>query len=226
MIKSIHRALVIAAHPDDEILGVGGTIPLIINNGGSVDVLVVTDGSSTQYLDDSDILERKFDEARSASGIVGARLLSRLNFPDMKLDKVLHVDLNMALEEVIRVGEYDTIFSQNDSDVNLDHYEVFKSAITACRPQPGQLVKRFYKYYVNSSTDWGGFSSSKPFSPNVFFNISKTIAIKEKAMMAYVSELREYPHPRSIEAINNTAKYFGNIVGYEFAEPFELVYSR
>lgn len=226
MINSMQRVLVIAAHPDDEILGVGGTIPLIITNGGSVDVLIVTDGSSTQYLGDSDILEKKLEEAQQASSIVGANLLPRLDFPDMKLDRVLHVDLNVALEKVIRLGKYDTVFSQSDSDANLDHCEVFKSAIVACRPQPNQLVKRFFKYYVNSSTDWGRFSAINPFSPNVFFDISETIIIKENAMKAYASELRRYPHPRSIDAISNSAKYFGNTVGYGFAEPFELVYSR
>ncbi|MEP3209488.1 MAG: PIG-L deacetylase family protein [Maribacter sp.] len=226
MIELFNKVLVIAAHPDDEILGVGGTMSLLSKMGKQVDVLIFTDGSSTQYFNNEAILEDKFHEAKEANDIVGSTVLPRADFPDMRLDTIAHVDKNIALGKIITAGAYDTIFVQDRTDINKDHNELYESTMVACRPFPGQKVKHLLSYYVNSSTEWGNLLKKKPFDPNVFVDISKSIDDKLSAMTKYTTELRDYPHPRSTEAIRNSAKYFGNMVGTEFAEPFHLVYTR
>ena len=226
MLELFNKVLVIAAHPDDEILGVGGTISRLIKMGKEVDILIFTDGSSTQYFNDSALLEDKFEQAENACEVVGARLLPRLDFPDMRLDTVAHVDINIALGKVISQGAYDTVFVQDRTDVNQDHIELYKSAMVACRPAPGQKVNHLLSYYVNSSTEWGNMLNKKAFNPNVFIDISSTIDDKIAAMEKYEAEMRPYPHPRSSEAIRNSAKYFGNMVGTAYAEPFHLVFTK
>lgn len=226
MIELFKKILVIAAHPDDEVLGVGGTIPLLVQSGKQVDILIVTDGSSTQYFGNTDVLEDKFIEAKDAIAVLGANLLPRLDFPDMRLDTVAHVDINMALGKVIGEGKYDTVFVQDRTDINLDHKELYQSTLVACRPVPGQTVKHLLSYYVNSSTEWGNLLNKQPFNPNVFVDISSTIELKIRAMEAYKTELRPYPHPRSSKALKNSAAYFGNMVGIDYAEPFNLVFTH
>ncbi|MBT8235543.1 MAG: PIG-L family deacetylase, partial [Bacteroidia bacterium] len=189
-------------------------------------VLIFTDGSSTQYFGSSDILENKFEEAEKAISILGANLLPRLDFPDMRLDTVAHVDKNIALGKIISEGKYDTVFVQERSDINRDHKELFDSTMVACRTYPGQTVRSVLSYYVNSSTEWGNLLTPESFNPNVYIDISDSIELKLSAMEKYQTELRTYPHPRSLEAMRNSAKYFGNMVGYEYAEPFRLIYSK
>lgn len=226
MIRLFNKVLVIAAHPDDEILGVGGTIPLLVKMKKQVDILVFTDGSSSQYINNETILEDKFVEAQKANDLLGSTLLPRLDFPDMRLDTVAHVDKNMALGKIISEGAYDTVFVQDKTDINKDHGELFESTLVACRTYPGQKVRHLLSYYVNSSTEWGNLLKKEPFNPNVFVDISSTIETKLDAMKMYETELRQYPHPRSIDAMKISAQYFGNMVGIEYAEPFKLIYSK
>ena len=226
MVELFNKTLVIAAHPDDEILGVGGTIAKLTKMGKQVDVLIFTDGSSTQYFGNDDILEDKFLEAQRANEKVGANLLERENFPDMRLDTIAHVDKNIALTKIISGGKYDTVFVQDHTDINRDHKELFDSVLVACRTYPGQTVKHLLSYYVNSSTEWGNLLKKEPFNPNVFIDIAETIEDKLDAMSEYKTELRDYPHPRSLEAMRNSAKYFGNIVGMEYGEPFRLIFTK
>ena len=226
MIQLFNKILVIAAHPDDEVLGAGGTISLLTEMGKQVDILICTDGSSTQYVGDNDKLENKFEEAENANAIMGSRLLPPLEFPDMRLDTVPHADKNNALAKVITEGQYDTVFVQDRTDINRDHRELYESTLVACRTYPGQVVKYLLSYYVNSSTEWGNLLTKQPFNPNVFVDISKTINKKLDAMDAYLTELREYPHPRSRKGLQNSAAYFGNMVGIVYAEPFNLVFAK
>jgi LmbE family N-acetylglucosaminyl deacetylase len=221
-----NKILVIAAHPDDEVLGVGGTIPLLKRQHASIDLVIATDGSSTQYTGDEKLLKQKFFEASEAARILGIDNVIKFSFPDMRLDTVAHADINKEFESLIKSNNYDTVFVQDKGDINMDHKQLFHSALVACRPHPHQSVKSLFSYYVNSSSEWGGLESTRLFSPNVYIDITETIELKLKAMEAYKTELRSYPHPRSIRAIKTSAEYFGNHVGYEFAEPFKLIFSR
>lgn len=222
----MQNVLVIAAHPDDEVLGVGGTIPLLREQGARVTVVIVTDGSSTQYAGDEEILVRKHAEAVEANRILGTDELIQWEFPDMRLDTVEHCKLNKALETLINQHRFDTVFVQNGDDVNLDHQMIYRSTLVATRPVPGQSVEALFAYHVNSSTEWGGRTQNTIFCPNYFVDISASIETKLQAMQAYVDELREPPHPRSIDAMRQRAAVFGHEVGYHFAEPFKLLLAR
>ncbi len=223
---NFRNVLVVAAHPDDEVLGVGGTIPLIKRNGGNVTVLIVTDGSTTQYNNDKDMLLRKFNQAQEASRILGSDEIIQWDFPDMRLDTVEHYKLNQAFEFLIKKKGFDTVFTHNIDDINMDHQIIFKSVLVATRPTPGQTVKQLLSYYVSSSTEWGAYNERTVFCPNYYININETIEIKLEAMRVYDDELREYPHPRSIEAIRMRAAVYGCEVGFKYAEPFKIVLYR
>ena len=220
------NVLIVAAHPDDEVLGVGGTIAELIKRGINVQVLIVTDGSSSQYIDDKDKIRTKAVETLNALKKLGVETWHQWSLPDMRLDTLAHVELNRKIEKFIQSFEFDTVFCQNYGDINMDHKCLYDSVAVAVRPHPAQTVKLFLSYYVNSSSEWGGVLSGSMYSPNVYVDISKSIKDKLESMAEYKTELRDYPHPRSIRGIRNTAEYFGNMVGYEFAECFKLVYSR
>ena len=217
------NVLIVAAHPDDEVLGVGGTIPLLKKRGYHVTTLIVTDGSSVQYKGNKKIINDKKQEAISANKILGVDELIHWNFPDMRLDTIEHNKLNNAFEDLINEKNIHTVFIQNESDINLDHQLVYKSLIVAARPHPYQKVKKILSYFVNSSTEWGARSNGSLFNPNVFIDISDTIDLKLRAMESYESEIRKYPHPRSIKGIKMRAQVHGLEVGLKYAEPFKLV---
>lgn len=225
MLNNFERVLVVAAHPDDEVLGVGGTIKKLTDLGKTVYTLIVTDGSSTQYEGDEKILNDKHRDCKKANNRLGVEEVIIWDFPDMRLDTVPHSELNNQLVDLIEELKIDTVFSQSSGDMNLDHRLIFQSVRVACRPYPGQKVSNLLCYYVNSSTEWGGMSNRETFNPNYFVDISDTIEQKLNAMECYEVELRDYPHPRSLKAIENSAAYFGNMVGKQYAEPFEVIFS-
>ena len=214
--------LIAVAHPDDEVLGVGGTIPLIKALGGKVTVLMVTDGSTTQYAGDSEILKRKHDQMIRANEILGSDCVLQWDFPDMRLDSVDHADVASTLEQLIGEKGFDGVITHSEGDVNLDHKLLYHSVLTATRPLPGQTVKRVFCCQINSATEWGARDRATVFLPNVFIDIEETIDLKIQAMEAYADELRTYPHPRSSEGLRQRAQVYGFEVGYRYAEPFEL----
>lgn len=220
------KVLVIAAHPDDEVLGVGGTIPLIRQRGGSVTVLIVTDGSSAQYAENPDIYSVKKSQMEEANRIMGTDDLVQWDLPDMRLDTLDHVALTSKFSSFISDGDFDSVFFHSDVDINLDHRIIYHAVSVATRPTPEQKVKNILNYYVNSSTEWGGRTSHTMFLPNYFVDISSSLGTKLSAMHAYQEELREYPHPRSIKSIEHRAMVFGSEVGCCAAEPFHIVLSR
>ncbi len=220
------KILVVAAHPDDEVLGAGGTIPKLKKNSATVDLAIATDGSSTQYIGNDEILKQKLKEAETAARVLDIDHIYKFPFPDMKLDTVAHSEVNKEFENLLYSNEYHTVFVQDKGDMNLDHRQIYHSVLVACRPRPDQSVRRIYSYYVNSSSEWGAIESNQLFSPNVYIDIEDTVDLKLEAMSAYKSELRDYPHPRSLRAIKTSAEFFGHHVGYKFAEPFKLLLSR
>ena len=220
------NVLVVAAHPDDEVLGVGGTIPLIRARGGRVTVLIVTDGSSAQYAGAPEIGQQKDQSLQAAHRVLGTDEIVRWDFPDMRLDTVEHLKLNQAFEALIHERAFDTVFVHHAGDINLDHQLIHRSVLVATRPMPGQPVVSLLTYHVNSATDWGSRSGKHSFGPNVFVDIESTIQTKLDALQHYAVELRDYPHPRSIEAVENRAKVFGSEVGFRYAEPFQMLWHR
>ncbi len=223
---NFRNVLVVAAHPDDEVLGVGGTIPLIKRQGGRVTVVIVTDGSSTQYENDHDVLVRKQQQALEANRLLGTDEVIQWDFPDMRLDTVEHHQLNQAFEHLISSRRFDTVFVQNGEDINLDHQITYRSVLVATRPLPDQPVTSLLGYHVSSSTEWGGRTQNTIFCPNYFVDVSETIDIKLAAMAVYKDELRPPPHPRSLEALRHRAAVSGHEVGFCYAEAFKLLLHR
>ena len=217
-----NKILVLGAHPDDETLGVGGTILKAYSNNSTVDVLIATDGASSQYAGDSKKQSLRSNYFSSACEILKINNRFQLDFPDMRLDTVPHIDLNMQIADVIQKGNYDTIFIHHPHDINKDHQILFHSVMVACRPT-GLKNPSIYTYYTVSSSEWGIYEANTIFCRNVFVDISEFIDQKIAAFECYKDEIREYPHPRSLENIINTAKFFGSQIGVQFAEPFRLV---
>jgi LmbE family N-acetylglucosaminyl deacetylase len=217
------KVLVVAAHPDDEVYGVGGTMARLAAEGHDVFTLVVTDGSSTQYAGDPERAKQKSAECEQANRILGVRKVLYGNLPDMRLDTVPHVDINATIGGAIREIQPDWVFTQHGGDVNLDHQAVFAATLVACRPVPGLTVRRVYAYEVGSSTEWAAPRVESVFLPNVYINVTETMGRKVAAVEAYVTEVREYPHPRSVGAVKAYAQHRGIQVGYPFAEAFILL---
>lgn len=222
----MHKILVIAAHPDDEVLGMGGTIAKLTREGKQVDVLIVTDGSSSQYRDADnlqEIIEAKKQETRLCADVLGVRNVYYGEQPDMKLDCTPHIEINQVIENVIDELQPDTVFTHFWGDVNRDHQEVYKSTLVAVRPVMGQVVKELYCYRVPSSTEWTPNKGDTMFMPNVFVDITEYAELKYKAFACYSTELRDYPHPRSVQYLRETDKTTGLRVGLLAGEEFVLL---
>jgi LmbE family N-acetylglucosaminyl deacetylase len=223
----ITKALVIAAHPDDEVLGCGGTVAQLCREGTEVHVLIVASGL-TSRIDfdgsrDADLIKLHHERAQRAGSILGVRSVSVLGMPDQRLDTLPLLEITQALEREIERIHPDTIFTQHGGDLNLDHALLYRATLTATRPVLGSVVRRVYAYEVASSTEWAFQRFEPRFSPNVFFGIADTLEVKVAAMQIYESEARLFPHPRSPEALRAAAVRWGSVVGVDAAEAFELV---
>lgn len=222
----MEKVLVLSAHPDDEVLGMGGTIAKLVKNGCVVDVLIVTDGSSSQYRDSdhlAEIIEAKKNETRNCADVLGVRDVYYGELPDMKLDTTPHIRINQVIEDVIDKVQPDTVFTHFWGDVNCDHQNVYKSTLVAVRPVMGQVVKELYCYRVPSSTEWTPNKADTMFMPNFFVDIEQFSEQKYKAFACYSTELRDYPHPRSVQYLRESDKAAGLKVGLLAAEEFVLL---
>jgi LmbE family N-acetylglucosaminyl deacetylase len=215
------RVLVIAAHPDDEILGMGGTIARHVALGDEVTVLWVTDGSTAQYPDDPGMVERKYAEADMALEVLGVKPAIRGGLPDMRLDTLAHIDVNRVVELAFAQARPETVYCVHP-DVNRDHRAVFESAAVVTRPRPGTPVRRFLTYGTPSGVEW----TPEPvpgFRPTVFVDVTAHLPAKIAAFGKYASETRPWPHPRSSKALTAIAESWGCGVGVAAAEAFTLV---
>lgn len=220
------NVLVIAAHPDDEVCGMGGTIAKLASKGDKVYVLFVTDGCTSQYRHCSnldEILKRKYEEAKRATDVLGVKKIFFGDLPDMRLDNIDHIEVNNVIENVVKEIEPEAVYTHFYGDVNLDHQCVYKSTLVAVRPLPGQSVKEVYCYSVPSSTEWTAGTSSTTFMPNVYVDISNYAEKKYAAFAEYKTEVREFPHPRSVEHMKALDTAVGLQVGLGRSESFMLL---
>jgi LmbE family N-acetylglucosaminyl deacetylase len=215
------RVLVLAAHPDDEVLGMGGTIAVHADRGDAVRIVCVTDGSSTQYPGDGAKRAQKEEEARRAAAELGVSDYVHLDLPDMRLDTIPHVDINRVVEEHLHDVAPEVVYAPHP-DVNRDHQALFDSVAVATRPVPSQSVRRVLTYAPASSTEWTP-AGANWFVPNWFVDVTATLERKLAAFGHYATEARHYPHPRSERAIRAAAELYGATCGCEYAEPFVLV---
>ena len=220
--------LVVAAHPDDEVLGCGGTIARHADAGDQVQVLIVAEGATSRQEQRnrnqaSDELSALAHAAQKVGTILGAKEVELLNLPDNRLDSLDRLDLIKRIEECIAHHQPQVVYVHHAGDVNIDHRRLHEAVVTACRPTPGQLVRRLLSFEVASSTEWQPPGSAPPFQPNWFVDISSQWPRKREALEAYASEMRPWPHARSIEALEHLARWRGAQVGVEAAEAFCLL---
>ena len=220
----ISSVLVVAAHPDDEVLGCGGTISKLSREGNQVHVLILADGETSRGATISSSLRLKIDKrntaAENARTILGYASLKITAFPDNQMDTVSLLGIAKVIEESIALIKPETVFTHHHGDVNVDHRITHEAVLAACRPQPGNPVKNLLFFEIPSSTEWRPPSPGYSFNPNSFFNIADTLAIKADALNAYKEEMRPFPHARSIDAVVALAKWRGATVGFAAAEAF------
>ena len=216
--------LVIAAHPDDEVLGCGGTIARHVSDGDTVHILIVAEGATSRQGDDfSEELKELRNAAHQSAAVLGAQPPRLLGLPDNKLDTLPMLDIVQLLEQAVDKIKPETIYTHHGGDLNLDHRIVHQATVTACRPLPESLVRRIYAYEVVSSTEWGTSGIDAPFHPVHFVDISSEIQRKKEAIECYAMEMREFPHPRSWQAIEAQMRFRGASAGLPAAEAFQVI---
>lgn len=214
---------VIAAHPDDEIIGVGGTLIKHVQAGDSVSILIVSEGRSSRlakYEDfDKNIIDEYICETQKAKEVIGAKNLKVLKLPNNRLDKLDLIDIIKAIQIELDEIEPQIIYTHFYDDLNIDHRLISQAVVTAARALPGSRIKEILMFETLSSTEQA-YAIGKCFSPNLFVDITEFLQQKLLAMKCYDSELRSSPHPRSLEMIEKNAQVWGAKCGVDAAEAF------
>jgi len=221
------KALVIAAHPDDEVLGCGGTIAKLVDEGSEVFVAILGEGISSRYdkrhLAPSIEIKNLQQQSREAAALLGTKEVFFFGFPDNRLDTVPLLEIIKPLEKLIEDIRPKTVYTHHGGDLNIDHAIVHRAVLTATRPQTGDFVKTLLTFEIPSSSDWSFGKLQPVFQPNTFVAIDKYLGKKIQAMQTYGTETRAFPHPRSPKALVAVARRWGSATGMKAAEAFELV---
>jgi LmbE family N-acetylglucosaminyl deacetylase len=210
------RVLVIAAHPDDEVLGCGGAIALHRSAGHHVSVVIASKGRSAE---ESRSGEPQFTYTAAAMRVLDVEDFRFLGFPDQQMDRYGLTEIISPIEQVVREVEPTVVYCQYGGDINYDHTVLFRAAQVALRPQEAYL-QSVYTYDTASSTEW---AYPRTFIPDTWLDISEAIEKKIAAMACYEPELRDFPHPRSCEALRHRAAAFGSMCCMPAAEIFMTV---
>ncbi len=221
------KLLIVAAHPDDEVLGCGGTIARLTKEGHEVYCLFLGEGVTSRHIQRDTVVEDELKqlklEAEQAAKILGIKKVLFMDFPDNRFDTVPLLTIVKAIEEVKGEIKPDVVYTHHQGDLNIDHQITFKAVLIACRPIKGETVREIYSFEVLSSTEWSSPHAQDYFMPNVFVDITETFDKKIEAFKTYREEIQKYPHPRSPEALRAIALRWGSTVGCEAAEAFELI---
>lgn len=210
------RVLVVAAHPDDEILGCGGTVALHVKAGDTVTAVIVCEGESHRYGPGG---VGQADHTRRAAAQLGVERVHQLGFADQRLDTLPLIDVIAPLERIVREARPHIVYCQYGGDLNRDHQLVFQAVLVATRPVE-ECIEAVYTFDTASSTEW---AHPRTFIPDTWVDISSTLEQKIAAMATYESEVRPYPHPRSLEALRYRARAWGNQQCLDAAEVFVTV---
>jgi LmbE family N-acetylglucosaminyl deacetylase len=217
------KVLTVAAHPDDETLGVGGTMAKLASMGHEVWVCILTEGVTARHRH----TELQKECAIRAADVLGVANIVFCELPDQRLDSLPLLEVITPIEKCIGELHPEVVFTHFSQDANQDHRTVFEATLVAARPVEGVSVRRLLCYETASSTEWAPPFPGSVFSPNVFVEITGTLPRKLEALRSYegthTGEMRPYPHPRSYEAVEAYAKRHGAAAGVHAAEPFMLV---
>ncbi len=219
----MNKILVVAAHPDDEILGQGATIRRFVEEGKEVRAIILGTGLTSRRDTEESELSFLKECAKKSADIIGYKSIDFFDFPDNKFDSIPLLDIIKCINVCIKKYSIDTIFTHHYGDLNIDHQKTFEATITAARPFNGCDVSEIYAFETLSSTEWNFKYGDNTFKPNFFVDVCNTIKYKLKAMECYVSEGGEFPHPRSIKAIEVSALRWGSCCDRKYAEAFELI---
>lgn len=221
------KVLVVAAHPDDEVLGCGGTISRITNNNGVVQCIFLSDGESSRYpvaeINSPQVKEKitsRQNSARLAATILGCLPPKFINFPDNKLDTIPLLEIAKIIQIEIDNFKPLLILTHFGSDLNIDHKITHDAVLIATRPNQVNPTAKIMSFEVPSSTELSSISTGFTFSPNCFFDVTGFEENKFRALSAYASEIRNFPHTRSKEYIHALMKVRGATVGINLCEAF------
>lgn len=220
-LESFGRTLVIAPHPDDEILGAGGTMARLAKAGHEVVVAVVTSGRPPAF--SAVQVEQVQSEAARAHALLGVRRTLWLDQPAAGLFDMPHSELNAALRKLVLEVDPQTLIIPFVGDIHIDHQLTFLSALVAARPHQAEFPATILAYETLSETNWNAPYVTPGFLPNVFVDVNETLTLKIEAMQMFASQLRPFPHERSVEALNALAMLRGASVHCRAAEAFVLV---
>ncbi|MDO8435355.1 MAG: PIG-L deacetylase family protein [bacterium] len=220
--------LVVAAHPDDEVLGCGGTIVKWVREGAQVYTLIFGEGPWSRYSDraegfgQADVQQVSTFTAEAAR-ILGTTETFTFKFPDNQFDRVPLLDLVKTVEDIKARVRPDVVLTHSRADLNIDHQLTYRAVLTACRPHPEETVREIYSFEIPSSTEW---NYPQAFQPNYFVNIGVALDQKIAALRCYATEMKAFPFPRSEEALRAIAMRWGSVAGMSAAEAFEVIRIR
>jgi len=217
------KVLVVAAHPDDEILGVGGTVAAHVHRGDQLQIAIMCGGGSLRYAKED--CSQIHAEAQKAAAILGVTDLVLGSLPDQRLDTLPISQVAAEIESLVRSLRPNVIYTHFCGDINRDHRVLAEAVLVAARPYAAPFVQEILMYETPSSTEWGIPQLSSSFQPSVFVDITQTLEKKVQAFVCYSAEICPEPHPRSPAALRNRARYWGSLVNRRAAEPFISVRS-
>ncbi len=234
MLESLRnkKILVVAAHPDDELLGLGATMYQLNKNYSCETRVVILGEGLTSRADERDPEDWKEElkihneNIKSAQRAIGYGSVKTYNLPDNRFDTVPLLDIIKIIENEKTDFQPEVIFTHHGGDVNIDHQRTFEAVITATRPVKGEVVKTLITFETPSGTEWRASTDPRHFVPNMFVEVSEeAMQAKISGMESYEFEKRDYPHPRSPDALKIHSQRWGIVVGKEFAEAFSIVRS-
>ncbi|NOX40561.1 MAG: PIG-L family deacetylase [Alphaproteobacteria bacterium] len=226
--KSEKSILIVAAHPDDEILGVGGTAALHAAKGHRVETLILAEGLTSRDLrrdkeKRSDDLALLRQTAANAAEVLGLPAPKFGGLPDNRMDGIQLLDVIKIVEKVVNDVAPDIVYTHHGGDLNIDHRVTHQAVLTACRPVPKAPTRAIYTFETVSSTEWAGPDIGPVFQPQRYVVIDKFLEKKLEALALYTTEMLSFPHSRSLEAVEAVARVRGSQVGAAAAEAFVVV---